>query len=63
MVIGEGSNKFIGKELGQDPPSNPPNNTWWDTKKTQIDTCMWFEIHKIPTHNTKECQSIKNLMT
>lgn len=46
--------------MTKEPHSNSPKNTWWSTKK--IDTRMWCEMHKFPTHNIKDCQSIKNLM-
>ena len=57
---GEGNDKFGGKLVGKDTPSNPPKNMWWDTKKTQTRwTCgvRYIRVQLITQHIIKELRN------
>ena len=58
---GEG-NKPIGKQKTKEPSPNSQAKKTWGMKKIGQESGMWCELHKSPSHNTKDCRTIKNLM-
>ena len=58
---GEG-NKKMGKQIAKEPSPNSPAKKTWGVKKIGQESSMWCEVHKSPSHNTKDCRIIKNLM-
>ena len=58
---GEG-NKPMGKQIAKEPSPNSPTKKTWGVKKIGQESGMWCEVHKSPSHNTKDCRTIKNLM-
>ena len=58
---GEG-NMPMGKKITMEPSPNAPEKKTWGIKKIGQDSGMWCKVHKIPSHSTKDCRTIKNLM-
>ena len=58
---GEG-NKPIGKQKTKESSLDSPEKKTWGMKKIGQELGMWCEVHKSPSHNTKYCRTIKNLM-
>ena len=58
---GEG-NKPTRKQKNKEPSPNSLAKKTWGMKKIGQESGMWCEVHKSPSHNTKDCRTIKNLM-
>ena len=56
------ANKSMGKQTTKEPSPNSPTKKTWGMKKAWQELRMWCEVHKSPSHNTKNYRTIKNLM-